>query len=139
MNRAPKASTLNNFASARNHILQTAVNNGRVSSQTAIPKLSTRGQKGKARPAFTRRKIDQLLTFMETWAQQGRLFVEREIRLLLRDYVEMLLYTGMGHRTEASGLRWCDISWHKDKGQRHLRLWVNGKTGGRFIIATHST
>jgi integrase len=138
MNRAPKASTLNNFASAWNRILQTAVHNGWVSSQTAIPKLSTRGQKGKARPAFTRREIDYLMVFMEAWAEQGRLAVEREMRPLLRDYVEILLYTGMRHGTEALGLRWCDVSWHEDKGQRYLRLWVDGKTGGRFIIAKHS-
>lgn len=138
MNRVPKASTLNNFASAWNRILQTAVRNGWVSSETAIPKLSTRGQKGKARPAFTRSEIDQLLAFMATWAEQGRLAVEREMRPLLRDYVELLLYTGMRHGTEALGLRWCDIGWHEEEGQRYLRLWVDGKTGGRYIIAKHS-
>lgn len=138
MARVPKASTLNNFASAWNRILQTAVRNGWVSSQTAIPKLSIRGQKGKPRPAFTRKEIDYLLVFMASWAEQGRLAVEREMRPLLRDYVEILLYTGMRHGKEALGVRWCDVSWHEDKGQRYLRMWVDGKTGGRYIIAKHS-
>jgi len=60
---------------------------------------------------------------------------KREIRPLLRDYVEMLLYAGMRHGTEAMGIRWCDIKWHTDKGVRYLRIWVNGKTGGRWLIA----
>jgi len=63
--------------------------------------------------------------------------VLREIRPLLRDYVEMLLYTGMRHGTEAMGIRWRDIEWHTDKGVRYLRIWVDGKTGGRWLIAKH--
>ena len=137
MGKKPRASTLNNFSSAWSRLQHTAVSRGWISDQAAIPKLSTQGLKSKPRPAFTRREIDQLLVFMATWAEQGRLAVEREIRPLLRDYVEMLLYTGMRHGTEALGLRWCDVSWDVDKGQRYLRLWVDGKTGGRFIIAKH--
>ena len=138
MGKTPRASTLNNFSSAWSRLQQTAVNRGWISERTAIPKLSTRGLKSKPRPAFTRTEITQLCEFMKGWAEQGRLSVEREMRPLLRDYVEMLLYTGMRHGTEALGLRWCDVGWHEDKGQRYLRLWVNGKTGGRFIIAKHS-
>ena len=137
MGKKPRASTLNNFSSAWSRLQHTAVSRGWISDRAAIPKLSTQGLKSKPRPAFTRREIDQLLVFMATWLEQGRLAVEREIRPLLRDYVEMLLYTGMRHGTEALGLRWCDVSWHVDKGQRYLRLWVDGKTGGRFIIAKH--
>ena len=39
----------------------------------------------------------------KTWAEQGRLAVEREMRPLVRDYTEMLLLTGMRHGTEAMG------------------------------------
>ena len=118
-------------------LLNTAINRGLISSEAAVPKLSTRGQKSNPRPAFTRREIDHLQTFMATWADGGRLTVEREMRPFLRDYVEFLLYTGMRHGTEAIGLRWCDVSWHEADGKRYLRMWVNGKTGGRFIIAKH--
>lgn len=138
MGKTPRASTLNNFSSAWSRLQQTAVTRGWISEKAAIPKLSTKGLKSNPRPAFTRAEIDQLLAFMPAWARSGRLAVEREIRPLLRDYVEMLLYTGMRHGTEAMGLRWCDISWHEDKGKRYLRLWVDGKTGGRFIIAKHT-
>ncbi len=137
MGKTPKASTLNNFASAWSRLQQTAVNRGWVSSQVAIPKLNTRGEKGRPRPAFSKEEVERLLAFMEGWSKQGRLAVEREMRPLLRDYVEMLLYTGMRHGTEALGVCWNHIEWHTQEGKKYLRIWVNGKTGGRWLIAKH--
>jgi integrase len=135
--RAPKTSTLNNFASAWNRVIGTAVDRGFISERVPVPRLTSKGEKSKTRPAFSEQEIEQLLAFMPAWSQQGRLAVEREIRPLLRDYVEMLLYTGMRHGTEAMGIRWRDIEWHTDKGIRYLRIWVDGKTGGRWLIAKH--
>ena len=137
MAKTPKASTLNNFASAWSRLCQTAVERGWISSQVPVPKLSTRGRKSTPRPAFDRDEVDKLLAFMEGWSREGRLAVEREIRPLLRDYVEILLYTGMRHGTEAMGLCWNHISWHTHQGKKYLRLWVSGKTGGRWLIAKH--
>lgn len=135
--RAPKTSTLNNFASAWNRVIGTAVDRGFISERVLVPRLTSKGEKSKTRPAFTEQEIEQLLAFMPAWSQQGRLAVEREIRPLLRDYVEMLLYTGMRHGTEAMGIRWRDIEWHTDKGIRYLRIWVDGKTGWCWLIAKH--
>ena len=137
MAKTPKASTLNNFASAWSRLCQTAINRGWISSQVPVPKLSTRGRKSTPRPDFDRDEVDKLLTFMEGWSREGRLAVEREIRPLLRDYVEILLYTGMRHGTEAMGLCWNHVSWHTHEGKKYLRLWVSGKTGGRWLIAKH--
>ena len=106
MNKVPRASTLNNFASAWTKLQLVAISKGWISERVAIPKLTARGQKGKTRPAFTREEIDRLLEFMEPWIKQGRLEIEHETRPLLRDYIEMLLYTGMRHGTEALGIRW---------------------------------
>ena len=53
------------------------------------------------------------------------------MRMLLRDYVEKLLYKCIRHGTESMGIRWNNIEWHTDKGIRYLRLWVDGKTGSR--------
>ena len=89
-------------------------------------------------PVFTRDGIDQLLAAMTEWTKQGRLAIEKITRPLVRDYVEMLLYTGMRHVTEALGIRWQHISWHTDKGVRYLRIWVDGKTGGRWLIAKYA-
>jgi len=137
MMKVPKASTLNNFASAWSKIQEIAVNKGWISDKVAIPKLITRGVKSKPRAAFSREEIERLLTYMESWSKEGRLEVEREIRPLVRDYVEMLLLTGMRHGTEALNICWNNIEWHTDKGVKYLRIWVNGKTGGRWLIAKH--
>jgi integrase len=137
MLRKPKTSTLNNFTSAWNKIIATAVQRGLISERVPVPKLTTKGLKGTTRPAFSQEEINHLLAYMPEWALQGRLAVEREMRPLLQDYVEMLLLTGMRHGTEALGICWKHLEWHTDKGVRYLRVWVDGKTGGRWLIAKH--
>ena len=137
MLRKPKTSTLNNFTSAWNKIIATAVHRGLISERVPVPKLTARGLKGTTRPAFSQEEINHLLAFMPEWALQGRLAVGREMRHLLRDYVEMLLLTGMRHGTEALGISWRHLEWHTDKGVRCLRVWVDGKTGGRWLITKH--
>ncbi len=137
MKLIPKASTLMNFSSAWTKLQQVAINKGWLSEKVSIPKLTTRGIKSKTRPAFTREEINKLLVYMERWAKSGRLEVEREVRPLVRDYVEMLLLTGMRHGTEALNIRWNNIEWHTYEGKKYLRIWVNGKTGGRWLIAKH--
>jgi len=138
MRRKPKASTLLNFASAWNRIVDVAVRHGFISERVPVPKLTTRGEKGKTRPAFTEQEVEQLLAFMDVWQTQGRLAVERDIRPLLRDYIEILLYTGMRHGTEAMGICWNNVEWHTHKDVRYIRIWVDGKTGGRWLIAKHA-
>ena len=135
--RKPKTSTLNNFTSAWSRVIATAVERGYISERVPVPKLTSKGEKGKTRPAFSREEIEQLLAYVETWQHKGRMAVEQEIRPLLRDYIEMLLYTGMRHGTEAMGIRWRDLEWHTKDGVRYLRVWVDGKTGGRWLIAKH--
>ena len=115
--KIPKASTLNNFANAWSQIVGTAVSRGWISERVPVPKLSIHGTKSKPRPAFTREEVDFLLNFMKEWSAKGRLSVEREMRPLLRDYVEMLLYTGMRHGIEALGIAWKDITWYSDNGK----------------------
>ncbi len=110
---------------------------GYISERVPVPKLTSKGVKGTTRPAFTEEEVGKLLPYMEQWQHRGRTSVEQEMRPLLRDYVEMLLLTGMRHGTEAMGLCWNHIEWHTDKGVRYLRIWVSGKTGGRWLIAKH--
>jgi integrase len=35
-------------------------------------------------------------------------------------------------------VRWKDVCWYTQGGKRYLRIWVNGKTGGRWLIAKHA-
>jgi integrase len=52
--------------------------------------------------------------------------------------VEISLCTGRRHGTEAMGIRWQHIEWHTKDSVRYLRIWVDGKTGGRWLIAKHA-
>jgi hypothetical protein len=88
MQRKPKASTLNNFTSAWNKIIDTAVAQGFISERVPVPKLTARGEKGRTRPAFTEQELEQLFAFMDTWQTKGKFAVEKEIRPLLRDYID---------------------------------------------------
>ena len=138
MAKRPRASTLMNFASAWNRLRETGVRHGWISPNAKIPKLKTIGIKSVTRPAFSRAEIDHILAAMPEWTGQGRLALEKITRPLLRDYVEMLFYTGMRHGTEALGIRWQHVGWHTDKGVKNLRIWVDGKTGGCWLIAKHA-
>jgi integrase len=87
MRRKPATSTLNNFTSAWNKLIATAVEHGFISERLPVPKLTAKGEKGKTRPAFTKEEIDQLLAYMQQCRVYGGLAVERETRPLLCDYV----------------------------------------------------
>ena len=131
--RKPKTSTLNNFTSAWSRLVATAVEQGYISERVPVPKLTSKGEKGTTRAAFSGDEVAQLLAFMKEWCTQGAKAVEREIRPLLRDYVELLLFSGMRHGTEAMNIRWRDIEWHTKDGVRYVRIRVSGKTGSRWL------
>jgi len=80
-----------------------------------------------------------LLEYMPKWCQQAERKNHREMRELLRDYVELLLTTGMRSGRESMNMLWRHIEWYQDGKTevRYLRIWVTGKTGGRWLIAKH--
>ena len=136
MRKPPKSSTLLTFASAFQRIHHTAISHGWVSDKLPIPKLNVKGEKGVVRPAFTNGEIELIRQQLTTW-WQGKRDVTRQIRLILRDYFDVLIYTGMRHGTEAMNLCWRHIEWHYEGDVRYLRIWVSGKTGERWLIAKH--
>ena len=137
MARTPKSSTLMTFASAFSRVHQTAISRGWISDRVPIPTMSRRGAKGEVRPAFSVEEIGQLRQFMQSWQKQGYLDYDRIMRPLLCAYVEFLLLTGMRHGTESMGIEWRHCEWYASEGQRYIRVWVDGKTGGRWLIAKH--
>jgi len=136
---APAQSTLLTYAAVWTRIQQTARERGWLTDAITLPKLSVRGRKSQARPAFTAEEVQQLRSVMQSWCcAPTHTAVAGELRLLLRDYVELLLMTGMRHGTEAMRVEWQHWEWHTDRGgQRYLRLRVSGKTGARWLIAKH--
>ena len=141
LGRIPAASTLLTFAAAWTRVVDTAVQRGWISAHTPVPRLTVRGGvRAKSRPAFRAEEIVLLREHMQTWAVSARASVPqraREMRLLLRDYVELLLFTGIRHGTEAMRVQWQHFEWHRAEGKQYLRLWVSGKTGERWLIAKH--
>lgn len=132
----PIASTLMTHCAAYNRVLDLAVEQGWLSPLANVARLSRRGPKSRARPGFTAAEIQHMTTFMATWTG-GHRDTSRQFKLLLRDYVEMLLATGMRCGKESMNMLWQHIEWHRDGQQRYLRIWVSGKTGGRWLIAKH--
>ncbi len=139
MGRVPISSTLANHASAFSRVIDFAIEQGWLSDRVAIPRLNRKGRKGSARPGFSREELAKLLAFLAEWSQGGERKNHREMRLLLRDYVEALLGTGCRSGRESMAMQWRHLEWHVDSktGQRYLRIWVSGKTGSRWLIAKH--
>ncbi len=134
----PVASTLATHSAAFNRVIDLAVENGWLNKNHNVPRLSRRGPKSKARPGFTAEEVQRLLAFLPEWAEgSAHRHTGRQIRLLLRDYIEVLLATGMRCGKESLNMLWQHIEWHRDGEQRYLRIWVSGKTGGRWLIAKH--
>lgn len=134
----PVASTLMTHAAAFNRVIDLAVERGWISKHNTVGSLSRRGAKSTARPGFTGEEVERLLAFMPAWADSGgHRHTGRQIKLLLRDYVEVLLATGMRCGKESLNMLWQHIEWHAVGEQRYLRIWVSGKTGGRWLIAKH--
>ena len=139
MKRIPISSTLANHSSAYNRIIDLAIQQGWVSDKVGIPRLSRKGKKGSARPAFTQEELTKLLDYMPKWCLMGERKNHIEMRQLLRDYVELLLTSGMRSGRESMNMIWKHIEWYSDgkTDVRYLRIWVSGKTGGRWLIAKH--
>jgi integrase len=87
--RKPKVSTLLTFATAFTRITQTAVEQGWISDKVPVPKLSVRGEKGQARPAFTNDEVARIQQHLQTW-YVGVEGYTGEMRLMLRDLVDIL-------------------------------------------------
>lgn len=139
MGKMPISSTLANHSSAFNRVIDLAIQQGSISDKVGIPRLSRKGRKGSARPAFTQDELKHLLEYLPKWCLMAERKNHIEMRELLRDYVEMLLTTGMRSGRESMNMKWKHIEWYTDgkTDVRYLRIWVSGKTGGRWLIAKH--
>jgi integrase len=133
----PKASTRRHHISAYNKIINLAEQQGLINRGKSVPKLESKGDKGQARPGFTREEIIYLLDFMVDWESDFSAKRNGYTRKLCRCYVEFLLYTGIREGTESWPLRWKNIQWHWIDQEKYIKVWVSGKTGPRYLIAKH--
>lgn len=130
-------STITNYNSALNRIFDLALANQWI-TKSQVPALKNKGQNSDRRPAFSYEEYMLMVRRLREWAKGGAKEVSGMVRRLLRDYVLILANTGMRPGTESDNLKWKHIHWHSTKnGERYLRIHVNGKTGGRELIARH--
>ena len=140
MGKVPLTSTLANHASAYRRVIDTAIQRGWISDHMPIAQMSRRGAKGKPRPGFTREEINYLVDYLKTYSAGGHSGLAKEMRLLSRNYIELLIGTGMRCGKESLHIKWKHIEWYTDTNtdKRYLRIWVSGKTGARLLIAKHN-
>jgi len=135
--RELKHSTLNNHNSAFKRVFKVAVERDWIHS-LQIPELKNKGAKGERRPYFTHQEYRTLFRYMRTWHQDTNKPSSLEMRELLRDYILILVNTGMRPGTETYNLKWNQVEEFEKDDVKYMRFWVSGKTGERELIARHN-
>ena len=137
MKHEPRSSTVNTHNAALSRVFDVALELGYM-NKAQLPVLQNKPRDSDRRPDFTLVEYRHLYRFMRSWVKQGKSGKSRNMRMLLRDYVLILANTGMRHGTESQGLKWKHVSEFVDHDRRYLAMWVDGKTGGRELIARHN-
>jgi len=135
MGKVPMQSTKRNHSSAYIRVINLAKELGVISSLRVVPLLDSKGERSRARPAFTDKELSELIAFMPSWVQSSYTERTRQMRVLCGFYIQFLVNTGVRHGTEALPLRWQHLQWHWIGEKKYLRIWVSGKTGPRYLIA----
>ncbi len=157
MGKAPAQSTLLNHNAALNRVFEEAVIRGFLTDANRI-KLTAKGKTGNRRAAFTLKETKALLANFDGWIEAGRNEHSKEMRMLMRDYTEMLLDTGARPGKELLDLKWKQIEIAiapeyklldkvDEEGEQEgalkinysVELTVSGKTGTRQTMGMAAT
>ena len=168
MEKTPSRSTLQSHNAALNRVFDEAIIRNFL-TESARPALKTqKGPKSTRRPAFGEKEIQALLAGFDAWAAKKKNKKSKDLALLLKDYVYVLLDTGARPGKELMDLKWNQIELTKeviDKGEttdtnedgtqvvyeptdepihdvkllRECWLTVSGKTGTRTILGNGLT
>ena len=163
MGKTPARSTLMTQNAALNRVFDEAVIRNFLSPANR-PKLKSKGNESDRRPAFDLNEARAMLGGFESWIDRARNEQSKELRYLLRDYVEVLLDTGARPGDELLNLKWKQVEYadklaHVSTGvleedepsdqppqeivlhslNRSCWMQVSGKTGSRQITGSTST
>jgi integrase len=161
MDRAPSKSTLLSQNAALNLVFDEAVLRNFL-TELNRPKLEAKGKKSTRHPAFELNELQAVLNNFEGWIERARNDHSKEMRQIMRDYVEMLVDTGARPGKELMNLKWKQIKFSMDPieidtGQvlvvkdgptekivatdlrRTVEMTVSGKTGAHQIIGRSPT
>lgn len=156
MERAPTHSTLLTHNAALNVVFDEAVLRNFL-TEINRPKLESKGKKSTRHPAFELNEIQAVINNFESWIERARNQHSKEMRQIMRDYVEMLIDTGARPGKELMNLKWKQIKFSMNPKQIHtgekvesdegkeaeivltdlnriVEMTVTGKTGTRQII-----
>jgi integrase len=160
MERAPTQSTMLTHNAALNRVFDEAVIRGFL-SEANRPKLEATGKKSERRAAFDINELRALLANFDEWIDAAKTALSKEMRQLLRDYVDVLIDTGARPGSELLNLQWRQIKFamkpilihtgeidntddtHDEitlsNLNRSVEMVVSGKTGTRTIVGMKRT
>ena len=127
-------SGINNHNAALNKVLDEAILQSWL-VQSMRPTLLNKGVKSESRGSFTNEEYTKIYTALRSWHKKTRNKKAAATREVLQNYVLFLANTGVRHGTEALGLRWHNIEWQENNGERFLVVNVDGKTQKRGAVA----
>lgn len=133
-NKQFSQSGINNHNSALNRVFDEAELNGWI-TKLLRPTLLNKGLKSESRGSFTASEYKAIYTELRSWHKKTSNIKAAATREVLRNYVLFLGNTGVRHGTEALGLRWRNIEWQDNEGERYLVINVDGKTNKRSAVA----
>lgn len=134
MGKKPAQSTINNHNAALNRVLDEAELHGWI-TKTLRPTLLNKGVKTESRGSFTAEEYKTIYTELRNYHTKTNVRKAAATRETLRNYVLFLANTGIRHGTEALKLRWKNVQWYTQKGQKYILINVDGKTKKRPTIA----
>ena len=159
MNKQPTRSTLLTHNASLSRVFDEAQMRGFLTDANR-PKLESEGKESQRRPAFTLDEVKAMIGSFDAWIERSRTDISRESRIIMRDYVLMLLDTGARPGIELLDLTWNKITEHKvapvikelskkpdEFGdvptdldlRRSVTMTVSGKTGTRDIVGMGRT
>lgn len=110
MGKKPSQSTLLTQNAALNRVFDEAQMRGLI-NDAIRPTLSVAGRKSVRRPAFTLEEVRAIDARFEDWIERARTEKSKELRALLRDYVDVMLDTGARPGNELLDLKWKQITY----------------------------
>jgi hypothetical protein len=108
MKRPPTQSTLMTQNAALNRVFDEAIARSFM-SEVNRPKPTAKGKASERRPAFDVQEVRALRANFDEWIERGRNEQTKELRALLRDYVDVLLDTGARPGDELLNLQWQQV------------------------------
>ena len=112
MNKQPTRSTLLTHNASLSRVFDEAQMRGFLTDANR-PKLESEGKESQRGPAFTLDEVKAMIGSFDAWIERSRTDISRESRIIMRDYVLMLLDTGARPGIELLDLTWNKITEHK--------------------------